>query len=166
MSGTRDQSERAIREPQWTVRIVTILILVAGAVIVAHALTRPEARRERAVGPLAPGDTASAAAERLGASPTVCGSDDLTHLLGRFPHGWSGAAQERAVEWLEESTVERWVYPLNAGERASCAGAAGLTEVGIGADGRLVWILPLAGRKSLLLPDTLQPGTFTDIPDA
>lgn len=148
------------------IRVVTILILVVGAGIVVYALMRPEARRERAVGALALGDTATAATQRIGATPTICGSDDLHHLGGRFPPGWSGAAQERAIEWLEEQTVERWVYPLNAGERASCAGAAGLTEVGIGANGRIVWVLPLSGRRPLMLPETLQPGTFTDIPDA
>jgi hypothetical protein len=165
MTGRPYRHDRAIREPQWLIRILTIVILVAGAGVVVYLLNRPEARRERAVSELAVGDTTARIVEQLGASPTRCTGASLAHLKGRFPPGWSAAAQERAIEWLEEQTTERWVYPLETGRRVSCAETEAVTDLGIGDDGRLLWIVPVVGRQPLQLPETLEPGAFTEIPD-
>jgi hypothetical protein len=165
MTGRPSRHDRVIREPQWAIRIITIVILLAGAGVVAYLLNRPEARRERAVADLAVGDTTARAVERLGATPTRCRVGSLDHLQGRFPPGWTAAAQARAIEWLEEQTAERWVYPVEAGRTVSCSQTDGVTELGIGPDGRLLWIVPVGGRQPLQLPETLEPGAFTEIPD-
>jgi hypothetical protein len=166
MAGRSHRYERSIQEPQWAIRIATLTILAIGIAVTVYALTRPEARRERAVSSLAVGDTSAVVMEHLGPPPIVCPGDSLDHLRGRFPPGWPGAAQERAVEWLQERTRERWVYPLHARTAVACQPSTDGTEVGMGADGRVLWLVPRIGRHPLQLPDELEPGTFTEDPDA
>jgi len=151
--------DRSVRKPQWTVRIVTLLILAAGAAVIAYAWTRSEAQRERAVRGLAPGDSVSQVRAHLGEPPIVCPTGDLAHLEAQFPGGWPGAARGRAVEELRAATAERWVYPLGDVPRAPCAPQERVTEIGVSEGARIAWIVPLAGRHPLWLPESLEPGT-------
>jgi hypothetical protein len=158
--------ERSVQEPQWAIRIATVVILAIGVAITIYALGRPEARRERATGGLSVGDTSASVVASLGQPRLVCRATDLSHLHGRFPVGWPAAAQEQAIDWLEENTAARWLYPLRARAEVTCQGLREGTEVGLGADDRVLWLVPMVGRQSLRLPDELEPGTFTEQPDA
>jgi hypothetical protein len=158
--------ERSVREPSWPIRIATIAILAIGVAITIYALTRPEARRDRAMSGLAVGDTSAVVVDRLDAPPVVCPGQSLDHLRGQFPAGWSAAEQAQAVEWLEERTRERWIYSLSPRTEISCDAVHDGTEIGIGADGRVLWFVPRIGHQSLQLPTELEPGTFREEVDA
>jgi hypothetical protein len=151
--------DRSVRKPQWAVRIVTLVILAAGAAVIAYAWTRSEAQRERAVRGLAPGDTVALVRAALGEPPVVCPTGDLAHLEAQFPGGWPGAARGRAIEELRAATAERWVYPLRDARQAPCAPQDGVTEIGVSERARIVWIVPLSGRHPLRLPESIEPGS-------
>jgi hypothetical protein len=159
MSRHDHRLDRTIREPQWTIRIITILILLAGAAVVLYMFTRADSQRERALRGLMVGDTVTRVVERLGDPPYVCPTGSLAHLQGRFPPGWPAAAQANAIERLEEHTSERWIYPVTEEHVNPCPAPQRATEIGIGHDGRVLWLIPLAGRQPLQIPDTLAPGT-------
>jgi hypothetical protein len=158
----RRHLEHELREPQWTIRIITLVILLAGAAVVFYAFSRSEARRERAVRGIEVADSTAQVVERLGQPPHVCATGSLAHLEGHFPTGWPAAAQSRAIERLRQETAERWVYPLRDTTADPCTVPRNATELGIGHDGRVRWFIPLQGRESLRLPPTYEPGTAND----
>jgi hypothetical protein len=156
----RHTLDNSLREPQWTVRIITLVILLAGAAAVLYAYGRSEARRERALRGLEVGDTVTQVTERLGQPPFVCATGALAHLAGQFPPGWPAAAQSRAIEQLRQETAERWVFPLRETATDPCAAPRNATEVGVGPDRRVHWLVPLEGREPLRLPPEYAPGTL------
>jgi hypothetical protein len=158
MTYRRRHYDRSIREPQRAIQVVTALILMVGAAVVLWAVLRPEAQRERALRELQVGDTATTVIHDLG-EPRRCPVGRLDHLVGKFPGGWSAAAQSAAVERLRQQTAERWLYPLDDAADP-CADPRNATEVGLGHDGRVLWILPLAGRHPLVLPPGFAPGAL------
>jgi hypothetical protein len=160
MSPRNRHIDRTIREPQWTMRLITLAILLAGGAVVLYAFSRAESRRERAIGGIEVGDTVAVVVERLGEPPHVCRTGSLAHLEGQFPGGWPAAAQARTIETLRQQTAERWVYPLRAEHTNPCAAPHNATEIGVGQDRRVLWWVPLAGRKPLRLPEDFAPGTM------
>jgi hypothetical protein len=162
MSPHNRHIDRTIREPQWAMRAITIAILLAGAAVVMYAFTRAEARRERALDGLQVGDTTTQVVERLGEPPHVCPTGALTHLEDQFSGGWPAAARARAIETLRQQTAERWVYPLRDEHTSPCAAPTNATEFGIGHDRRVLWLIPLAGRQPLRLPESFAPGTINN----
>jgi hypothetical protein len=160
MSRHTQRIDRSVRKPQWTVRIVTLLILAAGAAMVAYAFTRAESRRDRALSGLEPGDTVARVIDRLGEPPFVCATGDLAHLEAQFPGGWPAAAREQAIERLREETAERWVFPMREAQIDPCPSPTNATEVGVGHDRRVRWLVPVSGRHPLRLPGEYAPGTL------
>jgi hypothetical protein len=160
MSLRRQHLDRSFREPQWAIRVITLVILLLGAAGVLYAFTRAEARRERHLRGIEAGDSATLLVERLGTPPHVCPTGTLAHLEGQFPAGWPAAAQTRAIEELRQQTGERWLYPLREKNTNPCSIPQGSTEAGIARDGRVLWLLPLHGRQPLRLPPEFAPGTL------
>jgi hypothetical protein len=156
----QNRIDRSLRKPQWGIRIVTLLILAAGAAVVLYAFTRAESRRERALSGLEVGDTSQLIVERLGEPPFACSTGQLTHLEGQFPSGWPAAARAGAIERLRVETAERWVYPMREAHVNPCALPRNASEFGIGHDGRVRWFVPLTERHPIRLPETYAPGTM------
>jgi hypothetical protein len=158
----RHHYDRSFREPQRAIRWITILILLLGAAAVIWAVSRPEARRERALRGLAVGDTATVVLQRLG-TPHRCAVGTLDHLQGQFPGGWSAATQAAAVERLRTMTADRWLFPLDrSGD--PCAHPRRGTEMGLGRDRRVLWFVPLSGKHPLVLPESFEPGALINDP--
>lgn len=160
MARRHHRLDRSLRRPQWGIRILTLLILAAGAAAALYAFNRAEPRRERALGGLAVGDTVARVVERLGEPPHVCATGSLAHLERHFPGGWPAAARARAIERLRTETTERWVYPLRDSAGDPCTAQGSASELGVGHDGRVRWFVPLSGRHPLRLPEEYAPGTL------
>jgi hypothetical protein len=58
---------------------------------------------------------------------------------------------------MDFATRERWVYPVNPRERIGCNAAAGHTEIGVDAQGRVLWSVDVTGRTPIRLPDDYTP---------
>ncbi len=46
---------------------------------------------------------------------------------------------------LNQATTQRWVYPNNHPKRQPCNTRQGLSEIGVGADGRVLWYITVTG---------------------
>lgn len=106
---------------------------------------------------VAPGQAAERVAVLTGMEPLRCPGAPLDHLSGSFPDGWPAASIDVALERMAEETQERWVFPLESETVATCSGTEERTEVGVAADGTIVWLVPVLGRTALELPTWLTP---------
>lgn len=103
------------------------------------------------------GDSVTRVEELLGRGAVRCPVGSLQHLAGSFPAGWPASSIQSALQALTHRTKARWVYPLSSRHRPSCTPADGVTEIGVGPDGRLVWYVAVTGKTMLTLPDDLSP---------
>jgi len=131
--------------------MVSAVILALGAVIVLAIMFSPGRRRERAAAGLMIGDDSARVAARLGGNPTRCPAGQLDHLFERFPGGIPRPTREEALAMMRRETGARWIYP----GRGGCTPQGGDAEVGLGRDGRVLWVVPATGRTPLVYPDTL-----------
>lgn len=155
----RRRIERSLREPEWVIRFVTLLILLAGGAVVVFTYSRSESRRARDVEPLAIGDSASRVVTLLGEPAAVCRTGSLAHLRGQFSPEWSVAAADRALERLRQQTAERWLYPLEGDDASGCGPLRRGTEIGVDANRTVLWLVPLIGKRPLVLPASYTPAT-------
>lgn len=160
MSDRNLRVSRALRQPPRWVSYVTVAVIALGVLGVLLLVPRAERRRVRLVERLAPGDDSSRVVHVLGAPPLRCAAGRLVHLERRFPAGWNAAATQQALERLRQTTAQRWVFPLEAGE-GSCADGGRATEVGLDAAGRVLWLMALPDRRPLRLPEAMTPATPT-----
>jgi len=116
-----------------------------------------ERRRREVVSRLEVGDSVSRVEELLGHAPARCAVGSLQHLQKSFPAGWPGASIQAALSALATRTHERWVYALGNSHRADCTQVEGVTEIGVGVNGRLVWYVAVTGKTTLNLPNDLSP---------
>src|SRR5690606_37683610 len=93
----------------------------------------------------------------LGPPAARCEGDDLAHLAGSFPPGWPQPSIETTVQALAAATDERWIYPLDEDASATCAPVREGTEVGLDAEGRVLWYVAIMGESPLELPDHFAP---------
>lgn len=131
--------------------MLSAVILLLGIVGVLVALNyAPDRQRRRHARELPLGADSSAVLQRLGARPTRCPAGAMEHLL---PHmsGVGEEQQDTALARLRRGTEARWLYP----GRGGCRAEEGETEVGIDSAGRVLWVLPVARRGSVRLPDTI-----------
>jgi hypothetical protein len=132
---------------RWS-RIASGIILGVGLLIVAVVLVTGMRDREQAAVRVAPGEDSLAVASALGPPPQRCPTGSLGHLMWVFPPGTPRLTAEADLALLRAGTTHRWVYPA-AGQPPTCDPAANATEIGWGADGRVLWIVPVHGRYPL-----------------
>jgi len=149
MAGDLDSIDRALKTHKARSRMVSAAILLAGLLIVAAVLFSPARRRERAASHLRVGDDSIAVLDALGERPTRCMGAGVDHLADEFPAGTPRPAREAALSRLRRATATRWIYP----GRGGCRPAHDESEVGLDARGRVLWVLPAAGRVPLVLPE-------------
>ncbi|HEX6069198.1 MAG TPA: hypothetical protein VFZ18_05225 [Longimicrobiaceae bacterium] len=154
--------DQALGTSKRSVRIATGLIVAVGAVILFWFFSPGERTRRDLVGRLETGDLSSRVTAVLGPPGARCPAGDLSHLRESFPPGWPAASLETALQTLAGETAERWVYPLDDDDPAQCAGENGTTEIGIDAEGRILWSIAIIGETRIELPDRFTPATPTD----
>lgn len=156
--------DRALGTQSRGIWIATGVILLAGLVALVW-LTSPGERRQRElVERLELGDPSSRAVALLGEAPARCPASSLDHLRNSFPPGWPDIAADRALEALRTRTAERWVYPLSPRRVAGCDPVEEQTEIGIEADGTILWYIAVAGKTPLRLPEDIAPATPAGAP--
>lgn len=111
---------------------------------------------------LNPGDPLERVTELLGEPGARCSAGDLSHLAESFPPGWPAASVETTLQTLGTETRERWIYPLDPDDEAPCAPTNEQTELGIAADGRLLWYVAITGESPLRLPGRFTPAAGND----
>lgn len=131
--------------------IITIAILLLGLVVLILIFSPGERQRRGAMDQLDFGDEAQKVTSLLG-PPLECRPDSLEHLRGSFREGWSPRAAEAALQRLESETDARWIYPLDTREVGRCDGAERQTEIGLDAEGRVLWYVTITGKTGLRLP--------------
>jgi hypothetical protein len=141
------------------------VVLLAGLVALIWMTSPAERRRRETMERLELGDSASRVVALLGEPPARCPGSGLDHLKASFPPGWPEVAAVGALESLGARTAERWVYPLSLRRVAGCEPADGQTEIGIGADGTILWYIALAGKTPLRLPEEIAPATPEGAPE-
>lgn len=131
--------------------------MLVGLLVLIWVVSPSERKRREVVSRLEIGDSISRVEELLGPEVTHCPVGSLQHLQSSFPTGWPGASIQAALPALAKRTRERWVYSLGKDQRADCAAVDGVTEIGVGSDGRLVWYIAVTGKTTLILPEDLSP---------
>ncbi|HEU4556380.1 MAG TPA: hypothetical protein VFS20_00980 [Longimicrobium sp.] len=146
-----DHVDRALNTHKRRSRLLSATILLLGIVGLLVALNyAPDRQRRRHARELPLGTDSLAVLQRLGERPTRCPAGTMEHLL---PHisGLGDEQQDTALARLRRGTQARWLYP----GRRGCSPEVGETEVGIDSAGRVLWVLPVARRGSVRLPDTI-----------
>lgn len=149
--------ERALLARSPGLWIVTITIVIAGAVLVLAVADGPERERLEALEPIRIGDPASRVAEQVRAEPHRCPGDRLDHLRQSFPEGWTPAGVDMALERFAAVTASRWVFAVGDAPPLLCGRTEHQTEIGVDSAGTIVWFVPILGRTPLQLPSWLQP---------
>ena len=132
-------------------------MVLVGLLLLIWVFSPTERKRREVVGRLELGDSTSRVEQLLGHGALRCPVGSLEHLEKSFPPGWPGASTRTALDAIARRTKERWVYPLNTRRRIGCTPTNGVTELGVGADGRLVWFVAITGKSTITLPDDLSP---------
>jgi hypothetical protein len=131
--------------------MVSAGILALGIIaVIAVMFFSPSRRRERAAGGIQPGDDSTAVLTRLGTSPQRCAPGEMQHVYNAFEGSIPRTTREAALEQIRQQTAARWIYPARG-----CTPRQGDTEVGLGADGRVLWMVPATGVVPMVYPDTL-----------
>jgi hypothetical protein len=145
---------RAIDPRQRGIRRATAVIVVLGVLGIVWAWNTPDRRRARLAGGVHIGDDSARIAEVMRTRGVACPTGGLAHLRDRFPAGYAPAAQEELLARMVRETAQRRVIPLRS-EGGGCVPARGDTELGIGRDGRVLWMVEATGRTPVRLPDAL-----------
>ncbi|MEX2584571.1 MAG: hypothetical protein WD766_14985 [Gemmatimonadota bacterium] len=143
--------------------IVTILILVAGAVLLLTATGRSARERSAVMQRVQIGDSVQRVTEVLAMDAERCPGSELDHLRESFPEGWPAASIDVATETLTQLTQERLVYPLVEGREVLCSGSEQRTEIGIAEDGTVLWSVAVLGRTTLQLPGWVTPAGAEEV---
>ena len=149
--------DRALDTPGRGVWIATGLVLLAGVLVILWVMSPTERGRRRVMEDLELGDSISRVVGFLGAAPARCPAAALSHLQPSFPPGWHAASVARALQALEERTLERWIYPVRPRTDTGCAPQDGQTEIGISDTGRVVWYITVTGKTPIRLPAEITP---------
>lgn len=138
---------------------VTAAIVVLGLLALVWGLASTERRRARETKRLEVGMGAAQVVQVMGEPPVTCPVGTLAHLRDRFPVGTPAVAAEQVVARLQRETAERWVYPLKrgGGAPAGCTPGEGSTEVGLDRNRRVLWYVPVTGRRPLEVPEAYYP---------
>lgn len=149
--------DRALSTQSRISLIVTVVILLLGAVVLIWVVSPGERQRRGVMERIDFGDEATRVSALLG-EPTECPTGTLEHLRGTFPEGWPPAAVEGALGRMSTETTARWVYPLDEDDPGQCDGADGQTEIGLDAERQVLWYVAITGKTGLRLPGEYTPG--------
>jgi hypothetical protein len=163
MSPRKRRLDYALRSRQRGVWLATAAILLMGVVAILLTTRTGEGGRMRTLDRIEPGDTTTRVVEVMGEPARRCATGSLEHLRTQFPPGWSPAALEHAIERLKEETAQRWIYPIGS-SAADCTPPRGMTEIGLDEEQRVLWYVPVTGKRPLELPPGLTPAAV-DLPD-
>ena len=136
--------------------IATAVILIVGAVIFLWVVSPTEWKRRTMMRRLAIGDDSTAVVRVLG-PPVRCAPATIERVREGIPVDWPPPVAESAIAWVGEATRERWIYAIDLRERPPCDEEDGHTEIGIGADGRVLWYIAVTGKTPIRLPDEYTP---------
>lgn len=155
---SRDRTiDAALRVTPRRIRLATAAVIALGIAAFAWALfTSDDRARAREVRRLGPGVDTASVIRSLAAPPGRCPVGNLEHLRTRFPDDFAPAALDATLDRMREETAQRWVYP-SGDASARCAPRDGDTEIGIGRDGRVLWLVPVTGRNAVRLPPAYSP---------
>lgn len=150
---SRDRNiDAALRVAPGRIRLATVAVVVLGVLVLALALWRSDDRqRARRVRGLAPGSDTVTVAQVLATEPSRCAVGNLEHLRTRFSEEFAPAALDATMDRMREETLQRWVYPTGDAD-PRCIPRDGDTEIGVGRDGRVLWLVPVVGRNTVVLP--------------
>ena len=155
---SRDRNiEAALQMTPGRIRLATAAVIVLGLVALLVAFFNSDDRaRARQVRGLRPGTDTALVVRSLAAQPARCAVGNLEHLRTRFPDDFAPAALDATLDRMREETAQRWVYA--SGDRdARCVPRDGDTELGVGRDGRVLWLVPVVGRNTVQLPTSYTP---------
>lgn len=159
MAQRRRDIDDAMRVSPKQIRVATAIVLGLGLVVLAWAFFASGDRGRRMdLRRIQPGDPAQLVTERLGPAPANCAAGTLEHLRTHFPGDFAPAAVDDALDRMREATAQRWVYS-EAGDRARCTARSGDSEIGVGADGQVLWLVRSTGRSMVEVLDTFHPAT-------
>ena len=149
----RSRNPDPMRQAPKYIRVATGLVIGLGLIALALAFFgSDDSRRARQVRRLSPGLASAAVVDRLGPPPARCPVGELDYLQANFPDEFSPATAGETIARMEAETSERWVYP-GRGRTPGCIATNGATEIGLGRDGRILWLVPVTGRTPVRLPD-------------
>jgi hypothetical protein len=149
-----DSIDRALKTHKPRSRVVSAVILGVGLLVVAAVLLSGGRRRERAAHKVMVGDDSASVAQLLGEPRQVCPTGNLLHLAARFPGGTPRVTRDAVQERLRLETARRWVYSSKTG-RTGCTARTGDIEIGFGRDGRVLWLVPVTDRETVVIPDSI-----------
>ena len=129
---------------------MSAVIIALGLIAVLAVYFSPARQRARTAGHLRPGTDSAAVLRRLGERPTRCPGTDVDHVVAEFAPGTSRPERAEALARIRAGTRARWIYPAGHG----CRPRAGDAEVGLDANGRVLWVAPAIGRVPLVYADT------------
>ena len=159
MAQRRRNIDDALRVSKKQIRMVSGAVLGIGLLVVAWAYFASGDRAQRTeLRGVQPGDASQVVVDRVGAPPANCQVGTLEHLRTEFPDDYAPAAVDEALERIREATAQRWVYPTG-GDQARCTARGGDAEVGLGQNGKVLWLVRSMGRTPLELLDAFHPAT-------
>lgn len=154
----RSRTVARVLDPQQRgVRILTAVILLAGAGVLFWLFSPGERERRGIMERVELGDRAERLVELIG-TPRDCPPTQLDHLRASFPDATPPAQIEESLDRMARETRRRWVYPLDLRKPARCSGAEGQTEVGVDAEERIVWYVAVTGKSTLRIAAPLEAG--------
>ncbi len=159
MAQRRRDIDDAMRVSKKQIRMVSAAVLGVGLLVVAWAFFASGDRAQRTeLRGVQPGDPAQVVADRLDATPARCPVGTLEHLRTQFPGDFAPAAVDEALDRMRDATAQRWVY-ASGGNQARCTARNGDAEIGVGQDGRVLWLVRSTGRTAVEVVDAFNPVT-------
>jgi hypothetical protein len=129
--------------------MVSLAIVGIGLLVLAGVLLMSGGRsRERTAMKVVAGEDSASVIRLLGEPPHRCEPSSLAHLANQFPAGVPRPTIEEETERLRQRTVQRWLYPRGEG----CVPGDGATEIGLDANGQVLWIVPARDKQPLRYP--------------
>jgi len=136
--------------------IASAVVAALGVIVLVWFFSPTERRRRTAMLDVAIGaDTAEVV--RLLGQPVRCPPKATEQIRAAFPTDWPPRLVETALSRIDYATRQRWVYAINSRKRLGCGAREAHTEIGIGADGRVLWSVDVTGRTAIRLPEEYTP---------
>lgn len=136
--------------------IATGVVVALGLIMLVWLVSPTERNRRTVVQELAIGTDSTVVLRELG-EPVRCPAGDMRSFSEAFPADWPRPVTELAVADLGARTAQRWVYAINLRKRLPCDSTEEHTEIGIDADGRVLWHIAVTGKTAVELPEAYTP---------
>ncbi|MBW3630255.1 MAG: hypothetical protein KY464_13275 [Gemmatimonadetes bacterium] len=137
-------------------RIASLVIALLGLIILVWFLSPTERRRRSLMEEVALGADTTEVIRMLG-PPVRCPPKYTEQVRASFPEEWAPRQVETALSRMDYATRHRWVYPVNSRKPLGCNAREAHTEIGVGADGRVLWAVDVTGRTPIRVPDEYTP---------